>query len=56
MNKKCYTDTKHDGDPICRECALDLYGKLPKKKLKYPRNCWNCDFCDADELEDNYDN
>lgn len=56
---KCYIDKRHDGDPICKECALDLYGSLPKKKFNYPRNCWNCeesgvdiDFVDkADESE-----
>ncbi len=39
---KCYVDTKHDGDPICKVCALELYEILPKKKFNYPRNCWNC--------------
>lgn len=40
---KCYVDKRHDGDPICRECALDLYDALPKKKFNFPRNCWNCE-------------
>jgi hypothetical protein len=40
---KCYVDKRHDGDPICKECAVELYGALPKKKFKFPRNCWNCE-------------
>lgn len=40
---KCYIDKKHDGDPICKTCALELYDALPKNKFKYPRNCWNCE-------------
>lgn len=40
---KCYVDKRHDGDPICRECSLELYGGVPKKKFAGPRNCWNCD-------------
>jgi len=49
---KCYVDKEHDNDPICKECALDLYGVLPKKKFKYPRNCWSCEekgFVDTDD-------
>ncbi len=46
---KCYIDTKHDGDPICKECALDLYDTLPKKTFKFPRRCWNCDESPIDE-------
>lgn len=40
---KCFVDSRHDGDPICKSCALELYDALPRKKFKYPRNCWNCE-------------
>lgn len=38
----CYVDKRHDGDPICKTCAMDIYGVLPRKRFRYPRNCWNC--------------
>ena len=45
---RCYQDTKHDGDPICFKCAVDLYGKPPKNKYKFPRNCWSCEQMEPD--------
>lgn len=51
---KCYVDKKHDGDPICKQCALELYDALPKKKFKGPRNCWNCDENGFDGLGDDF--
>lgn len=51
---KCYVDKRHDGDPICKECALNLYGAMPKKKFSYPRNCWMCSeyITDQTDIED----
>jgi hypothetical protein len=43
QNSRCWVDSRHDGDPICKLCALDIYGGLPKKKFRHPRRCWNCD-------------
>lgn len=40
---RSYVDKKHDGDPICKDCAKAEYGKLPKSKFKGPRNCWRCE-------------
>jgi len=53
---RCYVDKKHDNDPICKECALEEYGKLPKSKFKGPRNCWRCEELGVDPvLDDDYD-
>ena len=49
---KCFIDKKHDSDPICKECALALYEVLPKKKYKFPRNCWNCEELGVTDVED----
>lgn len=39
----CFIDKRHDGDPICKDCAKEEYGKLPKGKFNGPRNCWRCE-------------
>lgn len=56
---KCYVDLQHDGDPICKQCAKTLYDAIPKRKFKYPRNCWNCEesgsFNDEDYQEPYYE-
>lgn len=49
---RCYVDKRHDGDPICKNCALTLYAALPKKKFNYPRNCWSCEEVTMDSFTD----
>lgn len=52
---KCYVDAKHDGDPICKSCAKELYGAIPKRKFKYPRNCWNCEELGITTVDETYE-